>query len=271
MASTRTLSHDEARLGRRLTADIARRLSGWWSIVRLAALLAVALARRDTWRREPRRLLAARLVHDTLHVAPLFIAAAFVLVLVLTRIVVATAQAYGLSQYALEMLIRVLVLELLPLAAALFVALRVSLAHGAALARARRRGELQALQAQGVDVLAREVLPRVLACVYVTITLAALAAAIALVLVYLLLHGATDAAFARYTLTFARVFSPAVTLVLVLKVLGSALAVALIPAAAGLYERGVPGQRASIEIRGLMRLVVVLMALELLSLIGIYY
>ncbi len=44
--------------------------------------------------------------------------------LVLTRIVVVTAISYGLSRYALEMVIRVLVLELIPLTAALFVAMR---------------------------------------------------------------------------------------------------------------------------------------------------
>jgi phospholipid/cholesterol/gamma-HCH transport system permease protein len=41
---------------------------------------------------------------------------------VLTRIVIVTALSYGLSQYALEMVIRVLVIELIPLTAALFVA-----------------------------------------------------------------------------------------------------------------------------------------------------
>ena len=41
--------------------------------------------------------------------------------LVLIRIVVVTALSYGLSQYAVEMVVRVLVLELIPLGAALFV------------------------------------------------------------------------------------------------------------------------------------------------------
>ena len=45
---------------------------------------------------------------------------------VLIRIVVVTAFAYGLSQYALNMVVRVLVLELVPLVAALFVAINYS-------------------------------------------------------------------------------------------------------------------------------------------------
>ena len=45
---------------------------------------------------------------------------------VLIRIVVVTAFAYGLSQYALNMVVRVLVLELVPLVAALFVTIRIT-------------------------------------------------------------------------------------------------------------------------------------------------
>jgi phospholipid/cholesterol/gamma-HCH transport system permease protein len=83
--------------------------------------------------------------------------------LVVIRIVVVTAASYGLSQYALEMVVRVLVLELIPLTAALFVALRCTLPAGAELATLRRRGRLGTpARAQGVDPLA-EVLPRVLA------------------------------------------------------------------------------------------------------------
>jgi phospholipid/cholesterol/gamma-HCH transport system permease protein len=52
---------------------------------------------------------------------------------VLTRIVLVTALSYGLSQYALQVVIRVLVLELIPLTAALFVALRCTIPDGAEL------------------------------------------------------------------------------------------------------------------------------------------
>src|SRR6218665_3663179 len=48
-------------------------------------------------------------------VLPGFTVLAALISLVLTRIVVVTALSYGLSRYALEMLIRVLVLELIPL------------------------------------------------------------------------------------------------------------------------------------------------------------
>ena len=57
--------------------------------------------------------------------------------LVIIRIVVVTALSYGLSGYALEMVVRVLVLELIPLTASLFVALRSTLPAGVEFAQRR--------------------------------------------------------------------------------------------------------------------------------------
>src|SRR6218665_604393 len=94
------------------------------------------MARR--WARGGRQALAARLYLDTGWVMPGFPVLAALISLVLTRIVVVTALSYGLSRYALEMLIRVLVLELIPLTAALFVAMRCTIGHGAQLAQLRQ-------------------------------------------------------------------------------------------------------------------------------------
>jgi phospholipid/cholesterol/gamma-HCH transport system permease protein len=69
--------------------------------------------------------------------------------LVLIRIVVVTSQSYGLSRFALEMVVRVLVLELIPLCAAAFVALRTTLPAGLELAQRRH-----AAAANGGDCIA---------------------------------------------------------------------------------------------------------------------
>ncbi|MBK7685030.1 MAG: ABC transporter permease [Rhodocyclaceae bacterium] len=66
----------------------------------------------------------ARVVLDDLEALPGFTLLSTLLSLVLIRIVIVTALSYGLSQLALEMVIRVLVLELIPLFAALYVTLR---------------------------------------------------------------------------------------------------------------------------------------------------
>src|SRR5215216_616585 len=66
------------------------------------------------------------------------------------------------------------VLVLIPLIAALFVALRCTIPNGAALAEMRRRGEFDALLARGIDPVVTQVLPRALAGIFATVTLAAL-------------------------------------------------------------------------------------------------
>lgn len=247
-------------------------LAGWWQLAHFAALMLVVFLSASTWRGVNRRALARHLVQDTAPLLPWFIVLSGLITAVFTRIVLLTAQNYGLSQYALEMLIRVVVLEMIPLTAALFVALRCTVPHGAELARMRRRGELDALRIQGTDPVAHEVLPRVVAGVFSAITLAAVSCVVALVLVYVLVNDFSLAGLPAYSHVFARIFTPSVTLVFVLKTLLSACAVALIPLAAGLQE-GVPGGRlrAVTELRGLVRMFAVLLAIEALSLMGNYY
>ena len=85
----------------------------WWRILYLGAVVcagAVAVQLRQV----TRRALARHLYLDTAPVLLGFTVLAALISLVLTRIVVVTAISYGLSRYALEMVIRVLVLELIP-------------------------------------------------------------------------------------------------------------------------------------------------------------
>src|SRR5256885_321683 len=102
---------------------------------------------------------------------------------VITRIVIVTALSYGLTQYALEMLVRVLVIELIPLTAALFVAVRCTIPHGAEVAVLRQRGALRALHDQGIDPLRHEVLPRAVAGLF-SVALVALVIASVIFLLY---------------------------------------------------------------------------------------
>ncbi len=190
--------------------------------------------------------------------------------LVMTRIVVVTALSYGLSRYALEMVIRVLVLELIPLTATLFVAMRCTIPHGTQLALLRQSGHFDALRAQGGDPVRMELLPRVVAGVFASITLAALSCVVALVMAYFSVYGFNLAGLPSYTRMFGHVFSPAVTLVFALKTLFSSLAVALIPTTAGMYDAG-EGVTPDSELGGLARMFAVLLLIEVVSLVGNYY
>lgn len=256
-----------AELGRALL----RWLAGWWHVVHFGSLLLVLILSPSSYNRENRLVLARHMYLDTAPILAGFSVLCALVSLVLTRIVVVTALSYGLSQYALQLVIRVLVLELIPLTAALFVALRCTIPNGAQLSQMRRDGVLEALQRDGVDPIRREVLPRVGAGVFSTVTLAALSCVVALVLAYLAVYGFVASGLPGYTRMFGQVFSPAVTLIFMLKTLFFSLAVSLIPMASGLYEKTDSGSRTSAELRGLVRMFAVILLIEVASLVGNYY
>ncbi len=245
-----------------------RRALAWWRIVDLGAVVLVLLLSPSSWHGVARRRLARQIVGDTLPILPGFTALAALISLVLTRIVVVTALSYGLTRYALEMVVRVLVLELIPLTAALFVAMRTTIPNGADLARLRRPQPWRG--AAGVQAIRAEVLPRVVAGVYASVTLAALSCVVALVMAYLGVYGANTAGLAGYTRMFGQIFTPQITLVFALKTALFSLAVALIPMAGGLHAgAGGPGRDEGPG--GLARMFAVLLLIEVASLMGNYY
>ena len=246
-------------------------LQEWWRLVRLGAVILLLALSPSSYNTTNRRILARHIYDNTAPILIGFSVLCALISLVLTRIVAATALSYGLSQYALQVVIRVLVLELIPLTAALFVALRCTIPDGAELAELQARGDLEALQRRGINPIHREVLPRVLAGLFSTVTLAVLSCVVALLVAYLAVYGFGVAGFAGYTRLFGQVFNPAVTLIFCVKTVLFAIAVSLIPMASALYGMGSSNTRTSAEMRGLVRMFAVLFLLEVLSLVGNYY
>lgn len=255
-----------------LVGTAARRardwLLGWWHIVHLGAMLAVLALTPATYRRVVRHAIARQLVDGCLPLLLGFAPVSALASLVLIRIVVVTALSYGLSRYALEMVVRVLVLELIPLAAALFVALRYSVPQGVLLARSRIGAPAPRLD---LPLLQRELLPPVLAGIVAVIALAAASGVLALVIAYLLVHGFTPWGLASYTRTVGHVFGPAVALIFGLKTLGFGVAVALVPVASAVHDAPAATSRAGAELRALMRLAMLVLLIEALSLVGNYF
>ena len=258
---------------RRLWAQARRWAVAWWRIIYLGAVVMVLMLSPSSYGRATRWRLARHMYQDTAPILLGFTVLAALISLVITRIVVVTALSYGLSRYALEMVIRVLVLELIPLTAALFVAMRSTIPNGTQLALMRQSGHLQALRQRGADPVRMELLPRVVAGVYASITLAALSCVVALVMAYLGVYGLNTAGLPVYTRMFGHVFAPQITLVFVLKTVFFSLAVALIPMASGLYESGDArqAQQPDSELGGLARMFAVLLLIEVISLMGNYY
>ncbi|MGH8831750.1 MAG: MlaE family ABC transporter permease [Polaromonas sp.] len=246
-------------------------LTEWWRLVHLGAMILVLTLSPSSYSRESRAVLARHIYLNTAPILLGFTVLCALVTVVLTRIVLVTALSYGLSQYALQVVIRVLVLELIPLTAALFVALRCTIPDGAELMAMQVSGELDEMRTRGVEPVRREVLPRVVAGMFSGVTLAALSSVVALVVAYVAVYGFTVSGLAAYTRLFGQVFSPAVTLIFVLKTLFFCLAVSLIPMASALYGMGGASVRTSAEMRGLVRMFAVILLIEVASLIGNYY
>lgn len=104
-------------LPERLWRTARRWALAWGRIVYLGAVMLVLVLSPSSYTRAARRTLARHIYLDTAPILMGFTVLAALLALVITRIVVVTALSYGLSRYALEMVIRVLVLELIPLTA----------------------------------------------------------------------------------------------------------------------------------------------------------
>lgn len=242
-----------------------RHAASWWHLLHLAALILVMALSPSTYNRANRATTAQYIYTSTWQVLPWFTALAALLSLVLIRIVVVTALSYGLSQYALQMVVRVLVLELIPLGAALFVALRSGLAYNV-VAQARAPAPTVVAGAGVTLALLRTVLvPQVLASTFSVLALAMLSSVIALVLAYLAVHGFAVWGLAGYTRTVGQVFDLGVTLGFLLKTGLFSLAVAVVPVAARLEAQRLPQGAGTVQ-PGAVRLFLVLLWIEAVSL-----
>jgi phospholipid/cholesterol/gamma-HCH transport system permease protein len=253
-----------------LPLTTAHWLVGWWRIIHFAAQLLVLALMPSSYRNANRAAMVSHLYLDTVPILPWFTVLSALISLVIIRIVLVTSVSYGLSQYALEMMVRVLVLELIPLTAAAFAALRCTIPNAADLAALRMRGGFDALREAGADPLRQEVLPRAVAGAFATLLLVAVSCVLTLVLAYLSVYGFTGAGFANYTRTVGRVFSPSVTLIFCMKAFLLSIAVAVLPIASVLLDVPRVRTRTSAEVQGLVRVFSIILLIEAVSLVGNY-
>jgi phospholipid/cholesterol/gamma-HCH transport system permease protein len=256
---------------------VHRIVGEWLDLMHLGAGILVLALSPSSYTPANRAILVRHMYVNTAPILLGFTVLCALASVVLTRIVVVTAHSYGLSQYALQLVIRVLVLELIPLSAALFVALRCTIPDGAELLTMYAKG-LFGPSTNGANyAMQREVPPRVVAGLFAGTTLAALSSVVAVVVAYLASYGFTVSGLANFTRLFGQVFNPAVTLIFVLKILLFCLTVSLIPmtsALVGMRDSRVARAsivRTSSEMRGLVRMFTTLLLIEIASLVGNYY
>lgn len=242
---------------------------GWWMAAQFVAQMMVLMLSPSSYRRNQRPAIYLQLVMATAPLLAGFTALSALLSLVIIRIVIATAYSYGLSQYALDVLVRTLVLELLPLFVALYVAVRYTMPSGSAVAEMRQRGMIFAMWRNGGDPARDLLLPRVLAGVFAVLLLAALSAVLALVMTYLSLYGFTTWGFAAYTRAVGQVFTPALTMILCMKAFFFSLLVAVLPLVPNRRHNGAALRRRD-EIGQLGRVFALILLIQFLSLAGNY-
>ncbi|NKI69485.1 ABC transporter permease [Collimonas pratensis] len=209
-----------------------RAINSWWSMLHLAGIALVMGFSPSTYHRANRHTTYRYIYTSTWQILPWFTLLSTLLSLVLIRIVIITALSYGLSRYALEMVVRVLVLELIPLSAALFVALRAGLAFNTAGSPLTAAMAAQDSAKFDIAQLQLDLVPRVIASAFSVATLATVSGLIVLLLAYVNVYGLTPWGLLDYTRTVGRVFDPVVTAGFALKTLLFGMAVAVIPVAA---------------------------------------
>jgi phospholipid/cholesterol/gamma-HCH transport system permease protein len=195
----------------------------WWHIIHFGAVMLVLALSPSSYTQHSRLRIAEHIYRNTWRVLPWFTTLCALLSLVLIRIVVVTAQSYGLSNLALELVVRVLVLELLPLGSALFVVVA--------------SGLLKPRVCHDEQELAHY-LPRIFGTMFSILMLAAVSSTMVLVLAYLIVYGFSPWGLPEYTHMVGHVFDPMVLLIFCLKSVLFSLAVGIIPLASGLYARG---------------------------------
>lgn len=246
--------------------------AAWWHVLLLGAQVMVLALLPSSYSQGAQRTAVLR--HVFVASAPLltwFLTLSALLSLVLIRIVVVTAYSYGLSQYALEVLVRTLVLELIPLYAAMFVALRHTMPEAQRVRRLLSQQHRSGIRREEQALLRVEMLPRALGGVVSVLLLAAVSCAVALVLTYLNVYGFTHWGLPAYTAAVGKVFTPAVSLIFALKTLFFSLAVAIVPLAAAARRDGAGAYGRLSDISEFARLLSVLLILEVVSLMGNYY
>lgn len=243
----------------------------WRRLARFSGLATAAALSPSAYGPAAREVAVRQIYLTAWRVLPGYLATATLLSLLLIEVVAAAARQYGVSQYSLELVLRVLVLELVPLLTALFVALRSGAAIGAEIATASYRGELDDAEEAGASPLHAELVPRIAGAALSVLSLTTFGCLIAVGVAYSAFYGFTPAGLAEFTRIVASVFDGVELAAFGFKCLAFGLAVAVVPAATALEAE--PGEIKSVPavvLGGLVKLFFVILVVEAASLVVKY-
>jgi phospholipid/cholesterol/gamma-HCH transport system permease protein len=250
--------------------SLGAKLVGWFTVgYGMFAFLAKAvllLLDRTTWNRATFDVVIKQVYFTAVQILHVFLGYTLVISWLIISIILSTARDFGLTEFASEMTIRVLVLELLPFLTALFIALRSGSAINTEVALMQVNNELDALAHCKVPPMQFEFLPRLIGGVISVVALAGLAGLLALLLAYLSIYGLTMAGFEPFTQTIAKIFNFRIVVGFLVKCILFGLAVTLIPVTAGLETPKKLFMVPVSVLRGMMRVFFAIVAIEVMSL-----
>src|SRR4030042_3658448 len=146
--------------------SLGAKVTGWFTVAYgVLAFLAQAgllLLDRTTWNRATFDVVVKQVYFTAVQILHVFLGYALVISWLIIPIILSPARDFGLTAFASEMTIRVLVLELLPFLTALFVALRSGSAINTEVALMQVNNELEALAHCKVPPMQFEFLPRLI-------------------------------------------------------------------------------------------------------------
>jgi phospholipid/cholesterol/gamma-HCH transport system permease protein len=241
-------------------------LRAWGRALLFAFTAAAAALSFSAYTARTRAVAMKHVYFDAWHVLPGFTLFAALLSLVVIEITISVARGYGLAQFALELVFRAVVLELVPVLTALYVALRTGGGMVTQIAMMQASGELEELRAAGIDPYEREFVPRIAAAAVSVFALTIVSCSVVMVLAYLVMYGNSPWGFAEYTRTVALVFSPLALAGFAFKCFVFGAVVAVIPIAAGLDATRDPDSAPLAVMGGMVRLFVALALIEIAAL-----
>lgn len=236
--------------------------TGWWRALRFGAIMLVTGLSPAAYDARARAVAAKQIYFSAWQVIGWFTLACALLSIVLIRIVIDTAHAYGVSQYALQLVVRTLVLEGVPLAVALFVALRSGAAIATEVSIFHIRGDLERLAREGADPLRHELMPRVMGTMVAVMALSFVNSGLALVVLYFEAFGLSPWGVPEFLNVIGLVFGPLALLGTALKTLLFGAAVAVIPITEALATPRDMRLAPVAVLRGMVRLMIALALIE---------
>ena len=238
----------------------------WGRAARFTVLGVAAVLSASSYTPVSRTVSVKQVYFTAYQVVPAYVFFAALLGLVVANITVAVARSFGLTQYALELIFRALVLEITPMLTALFVALRSGAAISTEVALMQVTGELDEMRSRNVDPFEREFVPRILGVAFAMVSLTIIGSSVMLGLAYVAMYGFLPFGFDAFTRTVALVFNVPALAGFCLKWFAFGLMVAMIPIASGLDATRDPKSAPVAVMGGMVRLFSAIGLIEMTSL-----